>query len=89
MWQRFLTYYKDNFPILSLVVEVLLLIPASNACIERGFSTMARIKDDERNRLGDGIVQDLLRIKIDGPDVDDFNADACVERFFSTPRNRG
>lgn len=89
LWRNFLVFYKKTFPLLAIAVEILLLLPASNASLERGFSTMGRIKGDDRNRLGHDILDHLLRIKIDGPSLDKFNPDGCTQRFFSTRRNPG
>ena len=46
VWPLLLTHHKDKFPNLGHLIEILHLFPISNAKVERGFSTMRRIKTD-------------------------------------------
>ena len=58
------------------VWKILLVFPASNALVDRGFSAMGQVKGSDRNRLGAEMVDDLLRISIDGdgPAMKDFDS---------------
>ena len=67
-------------------IEILLLLPVSNAKVERGFSSMRRIKTDRRSQLGERTLDNLMRISVDGPAVSDFSSDVAVKRFFAQPR---
>ena len=50
-WKVILNSYATEFPNFINIVEILTLYPCSSACVERGFSTMSRVKTDYRNRL--------------------------------------
>ena len=48
---------------------------------------MNRIKEDDRNRLGNDILEHLLRIKIDGPALQKFDTSVPVDKYFSQRRH--
>ena len=65
-----------------MLVEVILILPMSTACCERGFSAMKRVKSDwRRSSLSNAALSDLLRITIDGSSVEDFCADQALETW--------
>ena len=86
IWPLLLTQYQGKFPNLIHLIEILLLFPISNATVERGFSTMRRIKTDWRSRLNEETLNHLLRISSDGLPLSEFDPNPAVELFFSTPR---
>jgi len=45
------------------------VLPISNAEVERGFSSMYRIKTYSRNRLLTGILENLMMISLNGDDL--------------------
>ena len=63
------TAYSSVFPALANIAEVCLSMPVSNAWPERGCSALKRIKTRLRNRLGVDMLQALLMIAINGPQV--------------------
>lgn len=56
------------------VIFIMLAFPVSNAKLERAFSAMARNKTDWRNRLGENTTECLLRISLEGPELQEFDA---------------
>ncbi len=86
MWKTFLANYRDTYPNLSHIITILHLMPASNAKVERAFSTMGRVKSDYRNRLGEEILDHLMRISIEGPQLDVFDPKPIVKDFFQKTR---
>lgn len=48
------------FPNLKMVINLLLVLPFSNACVERIFSKLNNIKTENRNRLDTDTVKALL-----------------------------
>ena len=86
IWPLLLTYHREKFPNLCHLIEILQVFPISNAKVERGFSTMRRIKTDWRSRLAEETLDHLMRISIDGVPQSQFNPIPAVQRFFSTPR---
>ena len=59
-----ITFYAQNhvseFPLLSPLLQTYLILPTSTSDVERGFSTMNRIKTNDRNRLGEVLVHCML-----------------------------
>jgi len=65
-----------------------LIIPVSTAHAERSFSCMARIKDDERERLGQTMLDDLMMISMNGPPLLEFNYQAAVFQWYTAAPRR-
>ena len=61
------------FDLLVDILELFLVIPCSNAEIERGFSCMARIKTDIRNRLLTETLDYLMNISNNGAKIGEYN----------------
>ena len=85
-WQVILNSYATEFPNFINIVQILTLYPCSNACVERGFSTMPRVKTDYRNRLEVETLDHLMRISIERPESICFDSKKSVDSFFSRPR---
>ena len=52
--------HHKQFPNLASLIEILLLLPVSNAKVEQGFSSMCRIKMDWISRLGEHTLDSLM-----------------------------
>ena len=61
----------------------MLVLPVSAAVCERGFSAKNRIKSDTRVSLHSDTVEDLIRISVEGPSLEDFDARESVGSWFS------
>ena len=59
---------------LKSLIKIALVIPVGSAEAERGFSILKHIRYDRRNRLTTGHIEDLLRIRINGLPLEDFDA---------------
>ena len=57
------------YPIILSILARIAVLPASSAQVERLFSTMKRIKTGQRNRLKTKMLDNLMRISIEGPPV--------------------
>lgn len=75
------------YPQLARLATIGLAIPFSTADCERAFSTMKRVKTPLRNRLKTSTLDCLLRISIEGPDLNDFDFEQAVNKW-SSIRNR-
>ena len=62
----------DLFQNILMLVEIILSIPVSSAIRERGFSNKARVKSDWRSRLDSEMLNALMAISIEGPDLSDY-----------------
>ena len=67
------------YPNLTKIVEIVLCIPVSNAWPERGASKVRLVKTNMRNRLGNNMLQCLLQIGINGPELCSSKADELVK----------
>lgn len=65
------------------LVKIMLVLPISSAVCERGFSTVNRIKSDARASLHTDTVEDLIRISVEGPALEDYDARQDVKVWFS------
>lgn len=66
LWQRMFTAFKDQFPNILMLEEIILILPLATATVERGFSAMKRVKNDWRSCLDKDILNMLLRITVNG-----------------------
>jgi hypothetical protein len=78
----------DHFKNLLLLIEVVLVIPVSSAVCERGFSCVKRIKSDWRSRLTTEMMNHLLTVSIEGPVLEDYNAERAVQLWYSGGQRR-
>ncbi len=65
--------YKDLFPETLKLIDILLSLPVGTASVERSFSQMKLIKTRLRSRLNDSNLARLMRIAIEGPQLEDVN----------------
>lgn len=65
------------------LVHIMLVLPVSAAVCERGFSAQKRIKSDTRASLHSETVDDLIRISVEGPSLEDFDARESVASWFA------
>ncbi|XP_008281423.1 uncharacterized protein LOC103358295 [Stegastes partitus] len=85
LWGMMLTkmpFCSDYKNILHLV-HIMLALPVSSAVCERGFSSQRRIKSDVRGSLHVDTVEDLIRISMEGPSIDEFDAKEAVDMWLN------
>ena len=74
--------YRDFFPELHQLCCIALTIPLSTAWPERGFSTLARIKNPKRNRLSPPVLNALINVSTNGPkQLTDSNAIEIAKKW--------
>lgn len=78
VWQVMFTDFTERFCNILMLIEILLVLPVSTACCERGFSCMSRIKTQYRSRLDTVTLDSLLRIGIDGVSSADFDPQRAI-----------
>ena len=77
----------ELYPTISKLACIALTIPVSTADVERGFSTMNRIKTEPRNRLNTETLDRLIRLSCEGPCIDEFNYNTAA-KVWSSKSNR-
>ncbi|KAJ8006709.1 hypothetical protein DPEC_G00110030 [Dallia pectoralis] len=82
LWELMLTKepYCSEYKNILHLVHILLVLPVSSAVCERGFSSQKRMKSDTRASLHTDTVDDLIRISVEGPSLEDFDARESVAR---------
>ncbi|KAL4008878.1 hypothetical protein ACER0C_002730 [Sarotherodon galilaeus] len=85
LWELMLTRepYCSEYKNILHLVHIMLVLPVSAAVCERGFSAQKRIKSDTRASLHSETVDDLIRISVEGPSLEDFDARESVASWFT------
>ena len=76
LWKHILDTDEDfsfNNPNILLVTRIALLIPLSNAHVERIFSQTKLIKNNLRNKMHLDTLDDHLMVLLNGPEVENFD----------------
>lgn len=60
MWQVMFNDFTERFCNILMLIEILLVLPVSTACCERGFRCMSRIKTQYKARLDPLTLDSLL-----------------------------
>ena len=71
-----------------LLVELIMCLPISNAVVERLFSLLKRIKTKQRCSLSNVRTAKLIRVCLEGPSLDQFDATKHVENWWGETRRR-
>ncbi|KAK1335024.1 LOW QUALITY PROTEIN: hypothetical protein QTO34_004600 [Cnephaeus nilssonii] len=67
-----------RFPLLSRLVAVVVCVPVSTSCCERGFSAMNRIRTDERTKLSNEVINMLMMTAVN----------AAIQHWYLTSSGR-
>ncbi|KAL9972896.1 hypothetical protein ACROYT_G019284 [Oculina patagonica] len=67
-----------------MLVEITLILPLSTAFCERGFSVMGKIKSDWKSCLSVEVLHCLMRIRIEGTSVAEFNPQPGVQFWWDS-----
>lgn len=74
--------YKQRFPLLNKIIQVLKVLPTSTACCEKGRSALQRVRKNHRSRLTLEQLSDLLTIAVNGPPIASFDAKRALDSWF-------
>ncbi|XP_045146904.1 PR domain-containing protein 11 isoform X3 [Echinops telfairi] len=74
--------YRQRFPILNKITQVLKVLPTSTACCEKGRSALQRVRKHHRSRLTLEQLSDLLTIAVNGPPIASFDAKRALDSWF-------
>ena len=72
---------------ISKLACIALTLPVSTADVERGFSTINRIKTEPRNRLNTETLDRLIRLSCEGPCINEFDYNTAA-KVWSSKSNR-
>ncbi|XP_047551285.1 zinc finger protein 862 isoform X2 [Lutra lutra] len=77
-----------RFPLLSRLVAVVVCVPVSTACCERGFSAMNRIRTDERTKLSNEVINMLMMTAVNGVAVTEYDPQPAIQHWYLTSSGR-
>ena len=85
LWCKIFAHVDLNtrFRNLAMLAEMIMCFPFNTACCERAFSVMKRTKTDWRSSLDTDTLDAVLRIIIDGPELEKFVPNAAVHLFWT------
>jgi len=63
--------WKESFPNIMRLWQLLLVIPTSTTTCERGFSKQNYVKSEERSCLNLSSLEDCMRVSLNGPELDE------------------
>lgn len=72
-WRHVAQHYASRHPLVIRMIVLYLMVPLDTSECERGFSLMNLLKTALRNRLGSRHLNDLMRICLLGPSIEDFD----------------
>ena len=93
LWHKILLQCKDTnkWSAVKLVIEICLCTPCSNASLERFFNQLKIVKTDQRTTLSDNSLNSILRIKLRGNSVTEFNnmySDSVLKHWYNQKPRR-
>ncbi|XP_073664909.1 PR domain-containing protein 11 isoform X3 [Tursiops truncatus] len=74
--------YKQRFPLLNKIIQVIKVLPTSTACCEKGRNALQRVRKNHRSRLTLEQLSDLLTIAVNGPPIANFDAKRALDSWF-------
>ena len=69
-----------------VLLQIMMTISPSTAACERGFSCMNREKTTLRTGLTEGTLDDIMRINIDGSELDNFESNVHVSAWLASAK---
>ena len=78
--------YVGLFPEIFKLINIMVTLPVGTATVERSFSHMKMVKSRLRNRLSDENLDKLLRIAIEGPELESVDFEEVLDIFKQTNR---
>lgn len=89
VWRRIYDSSRcGGWAMILLLVELLFSIPISNAKVERLFSLMNHVKTDSRAALSENTLNNLIRIRMEGPSFEQYDPTAAIDLWATTITRR-
>ncbi|XP_070225213.1 zinc finger protein 862 isoform X2 [Bos mutus] len=77
-----------RFPLLSRLLALVVCVPVSTSCCERGFSAMNRIRTDERTKLSNEVINMLMMTAVNGVAVTEYDPQPAIQHWYLTSSGR-
>ncbi|XP_075994513.1 zinc finger protein 862 [Genypterus blacodes] len=74
--------YKQRFPLLNRIVQVVRILPSSTACCDKGRGSLQKMCKNNRSRLTLEQMNDLLIVAVNGPPIANFDGKRALDSWF-------
>lgn len=74
--------YKQRFPLLNRILQVIRVLPTSTACCDKGRGSLQRMCKNNRSRLTFDQMNDLLTLAVNGPSITNFDGKRALDSWF-------
>ncbi|KAJ7998328.1 hypothetical protein DPEC_G00221550 [Dallia pectoralis] len=74
--------YKQRFPMLNRILQVIRVLPTSTACCEKGRESLKKVRKNNRSRLTLDQMNDLMTLAVNGPPIANFDGKRPLDSWF-------
>ncbi|KPP74739.1 zinc finger protein 862-like [Scleropages formosus] len=74
--------YKQRFPLLNRIMQIVRVLPTSAACCDKGRASLHKVRRNNRSRLTLDQVNDLLTLAVNGPPITSFDSKRPLDSWF-------
>ncbi|XP_030282334.1 zinc finger protein 862 isoform X1 [Sparus aurata] len=74
--------YRQRFPLLNRIVQVVRVQPTSTTCCDKGRSSLQKMCKNNRSRLTLEQMNDLLTVAVNGPPISSFDGKRALDSWF-------
>ncbi|XP_068169448.1 zinc finger protein 862 [Antennarius striatus] len=74
--------YKQRFPLLNRIVQVVRVQPCCMTCCDKGRRSLHKMCKNTRSRLTPEQMNDLLTVAVNGPPISNFDAKQALDSWF-------
>ncbi|XP_056095149.1 zinc finger protein 862 isoform X2 [Rhinichthys klamathensis goyatoka] len=74
--------YKQRFPLLNHILQVVRVLPTSTTCCDKGRGSLQKVRRNSRSRLTLDQINDLLTLAINGPPIGNFDGKRALDSWF-------
>lgn len=81
--------YKQRFPLLNRIMQVVRVLPSSTACCDKGRGSLQKMCRNNRSRLSLEQMNDLLTVAVNGPPMANFDGKRALDSWFEEKSGSG
>ncbi|XP_067293116.1 zinc finger protein 862 isoform X2 [Pseudorasbora parva] len=74
--------YKQRFPLLNHILQIVRVLPTSTTCCDKGRGSLQKVRRNSRSRLTLDQINDLLTLAINGPPIGSFDGKRALDSWF-------
>ncbi|TRY78980.1 hypothetical protein DNTS_005253 [Danionella cerebrum] len=74
--------YKQRFPLLSHILQIIMVLPTSSTCCDKGRVSLQKVRRNIRSRLTQEQTNNLLTIAVNGPPLASFDGKRALDSWF-------